>query len=197
MSNADLVWLDCGIYLIRNRVDLRVYVGSAKDIARRWRQHTIALNRGNHPSKHLQAAWTKYGAASFEFVRLEKLFDLRDLIRREQFWIDQFQSQDRERGYNLSPKAGSQLGYRFSEESLAKLRASHLGKRQPCKDETKQKIAAALRGHPCYKDPNRKKGGPIRGTVKRPHSIITRQRISEAARARSRKNARQFRFDFS
>jgi group I intron endonuclease len=60
-----------GVYQIRNKVSGLIYVGSSKDIERRWVRHREMLNGGTHDNKHLNNAWNKYGAGSFEFVVVE------------------------------------------------------------------------------------------------------------------------------
>ena len=56
-----------GIYIIRNEVTQKCYVGSSKDIKQRWRQHRTSLNRSVHRSTHMQRAWAKYGGSNFSF----------------------------------------------------------------------------------------------------------------------------------
>jgi group I intron endonuclease len=56
-----------GIYVIRNLVNGKRYIGSSVDIFARWRQHRHALKRGTHHSSHLQNAWRKYGSEAFRF----------------------------------------------------------------------------------------------------------------------------------
>jgi len=62
------------------------YVGKAKNIPVRWRQHKAQLRKGSHKNKGLQADWSRYGESAFEFVELERcpvvLLDL-----KEAYWI--------------------------------------------------------------------------------------------------------------
>lgn len=44
----------CGIYQIRNTVTGKIYIGSAVDIARRFRVHRWYLTKGEHGSRHLE-----------------------------------------------------------------------------------------------------------------------------------------------
>jgi group I intron endonuclease len=60
-----------GIYVILNRVNGHMYVGSSYDIEHRWRKHREALRRGKHHSAYLQRAWTKYGERVFTFIMVE------------------------------------------------------------------------------------------------------------------------------
>lgn len=56
-----------GVYRITNAINGKFYVGSSISIAERWNKHRKSLRRGKHHSKHLQAAWSKYGESAFVF----------------------------------------------------------------------------------------------------------------------------------
>ena len=89
-----------GIYAIKNTVNGNTYIGSAKQFARRWRQHLHLLRKGRHHSPYLQAAWNKYGEASFSFD-IVATCELEDLIAQEQHYIDTLKPV-----YNISAVAG-------------------------------------------------------------------------------------------
>lgn len=57
----------CGVYVIRQKVSGRSYVGQSIDVARRWEEHK--RGQGNCPS--LSAALLKYGSEAFDFEVLE------------------------------------------------------------------------------------------------------------------------------
>jgi group I intron endonuclease len=115
--------MESGIYLIRNIVNDKKYIGSTvsfQGFKIRWRRHKTQLNGGYHANLHLQASWKKYGEENFEFTILEICQD--DLlITREQKWIDHFISSDNKYGYNLR-EAGSHG--RHSEETKRKISES-------------------------------------------------------------------------
>ena len=56
-----------GIYEIRNKINGKVYIGSAIRFSERKSRHWAMLRGGYHYNKHLQSAWNKYGEDSFEF----------------------------------------------------------------------------------------------------------------------------------
>lgn len=64
----------------------------------------------------LQRVYNKYGENSLRFGVLEEVLDFRDLIIREQYYIDLLKP-----AYNIVPKAGSRLGMRHSAESIKKI----------------------------------------------------------------------------
>lgn len=111
------------MYVIRNTVNGKVYVGSTqRSLRRRLSHHRSALRRGSHRNGHLQAAWNRYGEAAFVAAVLE-LVQSADVVAREQFWIDSLQPQ-----YNISPTAGSLTGYTFTDEQRARVSAALRGK---------------------------------------------------------------------
>jgi DNA-binding NarL/FixJ family response regulator len=74
-----------GIYKISCLQDSRVYIGSSKDIKRRWSEHVKALNKGNHRNSNLQLDWDCYGDESFIFEILE---ETDNLVAREQAYLN-------------------------------------------------------------------------------------------------------------
>lgn len=107
--------LDTGIYRITNLINSFSYVGGSAKIKKRWKDHLRQLAAGNHHSKLMRRCWDMYGEAAFAFEVL--LFCDRDnLIFYEQRAIDTIRPE-----YNSSPTAGSQLGFRMSDESKQKL----------------------------------------------------------------------------
>lgn len=118
-----------GIYQIICKPTGKVYVGSAVWLAKRKRHHREALLAGRHHSQYLQKAWNKYGPDAFEFLVLEYC-EKENLTEREQFYIDLFKSADPLNGFNLQPKAHSNLGMTMSPEAREKLSAGKKG--TPC-----------------------------------------------------------------
>jgi len=132
-----------GVYAIINLMNNKVYVGSACDLKRREADHVRRLRGGYHDNLYLQNSWNKYGESNFTFGLLEEC-ELFELIPREQYWIDEFESYLFKNGYNRSPTAGSPLGVKHSDETKAKMSERMLGKPMP--DWVKEKIRAALKG---------------------------------------------------
>lgn len=59
-----------GVYLIINRFNSKVYVGSSINVKRRLSKHKSNLIRGKHENNHLQRAWNKYGENRFSFIKI-------------------------------------------------------------------------------------------------------------------------------
>lgn len=110
-----------GVYGIRNKINNQWYVGSAaKTIKVRWQIHQHNLREGTHHSRHLQNAWNKYGADSFECVPLENC-PPEKCVEREQAYMLLYRSADQRYGYNIHPEARSPLGVKRTEETRKKL----------------------------------------------------------------------------
>lgn len=126
-----------GIYLIRNVINNKLYIGSAKNLYMRRQYHFSALRKGRHDNQRLQNAFNKYGEYAFSFCAIERVYDVNKLIEREQYWIDTLGVC--EWGYNISPTACSQLGFKFSKESRLKQSMRQKGRRHS--EETKLKMS--------------------------------------------------------
>ena len=130
----------CGIYKITNVVTGDFYIGSAVNLRMRYQDHRSRLIGNRHANVHLQRAWNKYGADSFEFSVCEHCEKDRT-IEREQFYID-----NEKPTYNILPIAGSRLGSKASDEARQHMSIAHIGVRQT--EETKRKRSEALKGKP-------------------------------------------------
>lgn len=131
-----------GIYIILNSVNGKCYVGQAVDIKRRWRGHLCDLKKGKHHCKHLQFAWNKYGAASFEWLVLDEV-NPDQLTEQEQFWMDYLRFTGAYL-YNTSLASGSPLGCKRSPETKAKIQAARAGWKPSA--EHRARISAAHLG---------------------------------------------------
>lgn len=99
-----------GIYKITNIVNGKFYIGSAVNLRQRRNGHRYSFKKNTHYNKYFQRSYNKYGKESFTFNIL--LFcEKEELIRYEQFFIDTLKPE-----YNLSPAAGSNLGYKYTAE---------------------------------------------------------------------------------
>lgn len=108
------------IYKITNKQNGKIYIGQTKtSIDKRWMGHIYSSRNGNpHQRCLIDKAIAKYGSDSFIVEEIEKCLDS-ELNDREIFWIDQYQSTDKNLGYNVS--LGGNHPYRYDYTQLDEL----------------------------------------------------------------------------
>src|SRR5258705_5831466 len=103
-----------GIYIILNTKNGKVYLGQTQNIRIRWNRHKRDLIKGNHPNKHLQLAWNKYGEKAFQFKILERC-EVDKLNEREGHFIQIYKAKGI--AYNVSDYANApNRGKTFNSE---------------------------------------------------------------------------------
>jgi group I intron endonuclease len=144
--------MNCGIYIIKNIVNNKVYIGSSQDIKRRFYLHKHYLKKNSHINLHLQTAWNFYGEKSFVFEILEIISDKTLLSEKEMHYIQLYCSTNRENGYNICEDTNAPMRNRkHSIESIEKMKKSKIGKNNSFygkthSDETKLKISNSKKG---------------------------------------------------
>jgi group I intron endonuclease len=185
---ADAILAQSGIYQIRNTVNGKVYVGSSSNLSARWRSHRCTLNKKTHVNIRLQRAWMKYGEDLFEFVVVEYVENVNNLILREQHWIDSLLSWSQDTGYNICRVAGSTRGVIRTPETRAKLSAKAMF-RSPS-PETRAKLSAATKGRKKCPESVAKSSASRTGRksslaqIERMRVAQTGKRISDATKAK-------------
>lgn len=121
-----------------------MYIGSSKNIKKRWVEHRVKLNKGIHHSLPLQNSWNKYNK-ELKF-NLLLVCEPKDLITYEQQYIDFYKP-----SYNIAKFAGSRLGHIPSVETRDKISSALKGKpkgpRTPISEEARKKISQSLLGN--------------------------------------------------
>ena len=77
----------CGIYRITNIITGDFYIGSSKDIKRRWREHKTPSAWKRFPNNPLYKDMKKYGLNNFVFEILEEV-EIEQLKEKEQEFIE-------------------------------------------------------------------------------------------------------------
>ena len=121
-----------GIYVIKNIINGKIYVGKSKNCYKRLYQHLSDIkieNRNYNENIHLLNSFKKYGEDKFECFIIEKFdFNLKNLeqllAERELYWMKELDSLNKEKGYNL----------RWDSEGKCF-----------CSQETKEKISKRLK----------------------------------------------------
>lgn len=132
-TSKDSFPVDTGIYKIYFKELPHIfYIGSAlktndkyqnKGFRHRWGNHISKLLRNIHHSYKLQNAFNKYNIESLIFEIIENCIPEKG-VEGEQLWIDYYDSYNK--GYNCTPLANSQLGFKHSNYSKLKMSKTKL-----------------------------------------------------------------------
>jgi len=91
-----------GIYKITNTENGKCYIGKSEDIAARLKYHISTLQGGYNRNKHMQSSFNQAAEGTFCIEILEELDENDDIDERERYYIELYQSYDREHGFNLT-----------------------------------------------------------------------------------------------
>ncbi|MED3562286.1 GIY-YIG nuclease family protein [Bacillus xiapuensis] len=172
-----------GIYKIINITNNLIYIGSATNLRIRQRTHFYELKRNIHKNSYLQNAWNKYGEENFKFEVIELVDDKEKLLEREQYWINKYESYIRSKGYNLTPTAGSMLGYKMSDEAKKKISNSKKGTKMS--KEFRLKRSEYRKGEKHSEETKKKIGNSNKGKrLGKEASEETRKKMSESQKKR-------------
>lgn len=103
----------CAVYRIDCKANNKFYIGSSKNLTKRFYDHRYQLRYNLHLNKHLQNAWNKYGEDSFSFSIIETVTSENQLLFTEQFYIDLLNP-----SFNIRTEAVSNRGLKHSEETI-------------------------------------------------------------------------------
>lgn len=156
-----------GIYIIENKSNGKIYIGSSINLRSRWIKHLSDLRRGTHSNPHLQSAWTKYGEEAFEYRILETLEE--SVREREQHYINHYNALDRTIGYNIALTTTCPMeGRTHTPEAIEKMRQAKLGENnnfygRTHTEETKAKLRKTMTGRKLSPEHKAKVVAAIRG----------------------------------
>ena len=149
------------IYKATNKLNHKVYIGQTRNgLSRRMRQH---LNDAKNErfDCYFHRALRKYGSDGFEWEVIDdSVSSLEELDELERMYIEQYDSFNKNKGYNTTSGGGA--GYQLSEEECKKRSERVMGEKNPMygipspntgkkfTEEHKSKISQALKGraHP-------------------------------------------------
>lgn len=114
-----------GIYIIKNLINGKTYVGSSTNIEQRWRDHIYCLKNNRHANIHLQNDYNLFGIDVFKFDILKicptETNNTKDwLYKNEKYFIHQYEKQGI--SYNITYTDNSQLPRGESKKRRLKAR---------------------------------------------------------------------------
>lgn len=190
-------WKVSGVYKLACKNNGKVYIGKAVNIGRRLNDHKNSKKDGKG-NCYFQHAILKHGWESFNieileiFENFDKLNDNDKLLQRESYYIELFDSTNRDIGYNRckfssdntgrvrSEEHKQKLRHPRSEETKERIRQARLGKKTS--DETKEKLRQANLGKKRSEDTKAKIGMKSLG---RTHSDETKEKIRQSKLGKS------------
>ena len=118
------------IYVIRNIVNNKIYVGKTKNLQNRWAKHIkVALGKRAVEKFVIHKAIAKYGVDNFIFSKLQSFGNEDDCSAAEIYWIEYFKSNIKEFGYNLTKGGEGCSGRVVSEVTRQKMRDKATGRK--------------------------------------------------------------------
>ena len=112
-----------GIYCITNNINDKKYIGSAKNIEKRWIRHLNDLKKNKHINIYLQRSWNKYTEKDFTISTICRCIES-DLLITEQKYLDDIFSLDKpyEKYFNIGKQSsgGDNLTNHPNRESIIK-----------------------------------------------------------------------------
>lgn len=153
------------VYKITNKVTGKVYIGITNQGAgARYRHHWYEARIGESAPIHRSMA--KYGEENFTLEIIDFADTYEELKEKEKYWIKQYNSMDRTKGYNLTEGGDGTFGRMHSEETKEKIRQKAIGRK--ASEDTKKKMSEAQKK---YSDVHRKHADIIRILNQKPIAV--------------------------
>jgi len=139
-----------GIYRITNLTNNKTYIGSSVNLSHRFSCYYSIKHIERLKTSNICKALIKYGYSGFKLEILEYC-SIKVLLEREQYYFNTLNPE-----YNILKTAGSNFGYKHTEETLMKFRKrSHT-------EEVKAQISLSQRGRKHSEETLAKLKGRIR-----------------------------------
>lgn len=145
------------IYLLTNKVNSKVYIGVTNNYTKRMREH-----RGTYNNYLISKAIKKHGWNNFNSQILLETEDAEFAYKvAESSFIQQYQSNNPEKGYNLTEGGQGTLGFSPTPETRQRMREKKLSKKLT--PEHIQKISESALGRTFTKETKNKISNKLKG----------------------------------
>lgn len=114
------------VYVLKNTITGKCYVGCTKDPKSRIKNHMFAMRAGKHIVEQMNIDYAKYGKDSFVCVFLDK-HEKAKALQLEAFYSVILRSKDVRYGYNYKDKKGT--GTMYVIDKWRTVGHDHCGKR--------------------------------------------------------------------
>jgi len=102
------------IYALQNKINNKIYIGQTNSIKRRMREHR-AQDRLKKKTP-IYTAIGKYGFENFNVIEIESFNSTNEIDEAEEFWIQYFNTRDRNIGYNLAIGGKVNRGNKWTDD---------------------------------------------------------------------------------
>ena len=111
------------VYMIKNKINNRVYIGQTTQYKRRKKDHFKELSKNKHINCELQQDYNKYGNDAFEISILKECCNLQERLDFEKYYIDYYGGINSSNTYNMTDKCNLNKKVKLS------ISKSHIGKK--------------------------------------------------------------------
>ena len=141
MKNLKKVEKKPGVYIVYDCISKKCYIGSSRNLYERIQAHFERLKKKNHYCPEMQECFNNNGIDNFAFNVLEyaDVKDRQELYELEEKWIQKFIADGRKLFNRTFHPSHSTSGYKFSEQSIERL------KKQRGTPEYRQKMSNSLK----------------------------------------------------
>ena len=167
-----------GIYSITHVESGKRYIGKSINIEARWCRHRSAKT-----NRHLVSAFEKYGIQSFSFevIQAFESVDENAIADAELYWIDHFNTCNRDFGYNLRRDSSSLS--ETHQETRAKMREAWKT-RPPISDATRLKYSKASKAGWSTEAGRAKRLNALQSPETRAKMSIAKKNMSDESKAK-------------
>ena len=103
------------LYKIANKINKKVYIGQTNNPSRRWSCHKNNAKK-DYIKQYIHHAMKKYGIFNFTFEIISCCKSLDDANQTEELLIEQYNSRDKNCGYNL--RKGGNVGKAIKKREM-------------------------------------------------------------------------------